>query len=546
MASEAGGQEQALSSSELDFSAIDAAAVSIIGDWLKGDVSRERAAGSYYLTKLSGGHLFEAADLEIARYCRRQFDPGTACFELGVGFGELSLLLSLSGYQVIGYESDLARHAGALALVDGFSARGVDVGNLTLVPGMFPDAVELDAFDSKRPSVFVSTNVTSTHVMDKFVAIQRAWRLFDHLVMDLSRLGVVRDQLAKEKLVAELRQAGFAEVARVYQRGDTDVRHFARSAAAPAAAAAPEAVAQVVRLPRIEPVAAGAVAPGQPAFDPFTAFEPYFSLAGSIRLSACPVCESGRITEIWRFPQSRLKGHTYLSAPGEAHHNTYLDYLPLLKVPQEIFTFDICADCHSIFRNPKDDDQGVYKRDTSKVESFKRQGLDPFRGTAATCEALFPPNTRFVVDAACGSGQVLAIYKEKRPDLRLFGLELSEPSVEWIKGLGIEAAVTDLDHDDLDVHVAPGTVDFIVFNEAFEHVRSPLHVLRKMFRMLRPGGRIHFTAQYFGPENALQIRVGEPIYIDRHGLDWVIAQLNGELVELKADIKYRVTLAKKS
>lgn len=538
MAGEASGQ-RAASGRELDFSAIDATAVSIIGDWLKADASRERAAGTYYQAKLAGGHLFEGADLEIARYCRDRFGAGTACFELGVGFGELSLLLSLSGFRAIGYESDLARHAGALALADGFAKRGIDVGNLTLVQGMFPDALELEAFDGGQPAVFLSTNVTSTHVMDKFAAIQRAWRLFDHLVIDLSRLGVVRDQVAKEQLLAELRQTGFAEVARVYQMGDTDVRHFARGAVAP------EAAGQVVRLPRIEPVAASAASPGQPTFDPFKAFAPYFSLAGSIRLDACPVCESRRIAEVWRFPQSRLKGHTYLSAPGEAHNNTYLDYLPLLKVPQEIYTFDICADCHSIFRNPKDDDQGVYKRDKSKVETFKKQGLDPFRGTAATCEALFPPDTRFVVDAACGSGQVLAIYKEKRPDLRLFGLELSEPSVEWMKGLGIEAAAADLDHDDLDVHIAPNTVDFIVFNEAFEHVRSPLQVLRKMFRMLRPGGRIHFTAQYFGPENALQIRVGEPIYIDRHGLDWVIAQLDAELIELKADIKYRVTLAKK-
>jgi SAM-dependent methyltransferase len=281
-------------------------------------------------------------------------------------------------------------------------------------------------------------------------------------------------------------------------------------------------------------------------FDPFKMFKSYFKLAGTVRLDACPVCESGHITQIWQLPQSRLDGKTFLSAPGSAHNNTYLDYLPLLKVPQEIFGFDICADCHSIFRNPKDDDQEIYKRDTSKVRSYKEHGLDPFRGTADTYISKFPANTHVVVDAACGSGQILAILRERNPELRLFGLELSAPSIEWMKSLGIDGAVTDLDFDDLDTHVAPGTVDFIVFNEAFEHVRSPLQVLKKMFRMLRPGGRIHFTAQYFGPENGLQIRVGEPIYIDRHGLDWVIAQVDAKLIDLKADIKYRVTLEKKA
>jgi len=530
------------SKTAFNFASIDATAVSILQDWLKADPARERSAGSYYMTRLSTGRLFVDAEVAIARYCRSRFEPGTRFFELGFGFGEFSLLLALSGFRAVGYESDVGRHAGAAALVEGLARRGLDTGSLSLVQGTFPDALAQEAVDAGGPAVFVSTNVTSSHVMENIAAILTALRLFDHLILDLSRFGAVRDQRSQQELVAELRRAGFAEVERVYSMGDCDIRHFKRRATAERNAEPPVTAAAIEEL-RDAPK--GMAMRDQTAFDPFELFKSYFTRAGSVKLDACPVCESSRISEVWRLPQSRLDGSTYLQAPGQAHHNTYLDYLPLLKVPQEIFTFDMCADCHSIFRNPKDDDQGAYKNDTSKVNSFKQNGLDPFRGTAAVCEALFPANTRFVVDAACGSGQVLAIYKEKRPELRLFGLELSAPSVEWIKQLGIGAAVADLDLDDLDVHVAPGTVDFIVFNEAFEHVRSPLHVLKKMFRMLRPGGRIHFTAQYFGPENGLQIRVGEPIYIDRHGLDWVIAQLDGNLIELKADIKYRVTLEKK-
>lgn len=871
------------SGAPLNFAATDAIAVSILQDWLKGDPARELAAGDYYMTRLVGGRLFVDAELAIARYCRRIFEPGTKIFELGFGFGELTLLLALSGFKAVGYESDVGRHAGATALIEGLMQRGLDTCAVSLVQGAFPNALALGSFDAEGPAVFVSTNVTSSHVMANIAVIQRALRLFDHLILDLSRFGTVRDQQSQRELADELRLAGFTQVGRVYSVGDSDIWHFQRKSALgqdAGGARAPVAVeevrhsdlgadvprhflkapfyvfegrelvveavlprlaqvprtwlpsppirlgtffsssseaekstpptlregrdpasghfvfdrfgshrvdssygvfkclmldpaadrdrralqifrfaaenmvhscvdkaiilpwarrtsyvrpdlllsklfqsdqplgvhcdhaAQVTayllhlkgyrvrevlmtapavnsghvvvevflpeqgrwvmldpdfgvvvrdragallgtaelmtctdrrrdlvvervvgkrwasgnfdvgeafsgqlswspasssgaetviddsyyqlmerffrrrvevsyrfedgfednRLEQMEVGAAGtlleekdvtradsAMAASEAAgdakedvamqdrvtFDPFKLFNSYFTRAGSVKLDACPVCESRRLSEVWRLPQSRLDGKTYLQAPGQPHHNTYLDYLPLLKVPQEIFTFDMCADCHSIFRNPKDDDQGAYKNDTSKVNSFKQSGLDPFRGTAAACEALFPADTRFVVDAACGSGQVLAIYKEKRPELRLFGLELSAPSVEWIKQLGIGAAVADLDHDDLDAHVAPGTVDFIVFNEAFEHVRSPLHVLKKMFRMLRPGGRIHFTAQYFGAENGLQIRVGEPIYIDRHGLDWVIAQLDANLIELKADIKYRVTLEKK-
>lgn len=856
------------------FASTNSIAVSILQDWVKADPARERSAGSYYLARLSRGQLFMDAELAIADYCRNRFDVQTRFFELGFGFGELSLLLALSGFQAVGYEADAGRCAGARALVEGLSQWKIDTGDLSLVQGAFPDALTLSSFGREGSAVFVSSNVTSSHVMENMALIQRSLRLFDDLILDLSRFGSVRDRAARNELIADLGRAGFTEVAQIFSAGDTDVRHFERrttetvphvapaeaeelrysdlgspvprrlqtapffvfegrdvaidavlprvslvprtwlpqlpvrvrtfatasnqsaEAAAPAFREGSEpgsghfvfdgfgchgvdssygvfkcllldpannrdqhaleifrfaagnmvhscvdkatilpwakrlsyvrpdllltklflsdqplavhcdhaaqvtayllhlsgyrvreilmtdptvksghVVAEVFlpeqerwvmldpdfgvvvadrtgallgtaeimackdrkrdlvvervvskrwasgnfdtgeafsgqlgwspasssgsstvdvdnyyqimerffqartevayrfddgfddnRLEKVQEIKRGTIdilessgsaeaatsmgkdasMQGQGAFDPLKLFSSYFSLAGSVTLDACPVCESRRIAQLWRLPQSRLAGNTYLSAPGQAHNNTYLDYLPLLKVPQEIFGFDICADCHSVFRNPKDDDQEAYKNDTSKVASFKQNGLDPFRGTAAVCEALFPADTRFVVDAACGSGQVLAIYKEKYPELRLFGLELSTPSVDWMKSIGIDGAVTDLDLEDLDVHVAPGTVDFIIFNEAFEHVRSPLRVLRKMFRMLRAGGRIHFTAQYFGPENGLQIRVGEPIYIDRHGLDWVVGQLDATLIELKADIKFRVTLEKKT
>ncbi len=125
------------------------------------------------------------------------------------------------------------------------------------------------------------------------------------------------------------------------------------------------------------------------------------------------------------------------------------------------------------------------------------------------------------------------------------GLELSKPSVDFIRSMGIEASVVDLDLEELDSVAAPGSVDFILFYEAFEHVRDPLTVLKKLMRLLRSGGRLHFSAQYYGPQSPLQIRVGEPIYIDRHGLDWVVSQLDAEIHDLAINTKFRVTLQKR-
>jgi len=79
--------------------------------------------------------------------------------------------------------------------------------------------------------------------------------------------------------------------------------------------------------------------------------------------------------------------------------------------------------------------------------------------------------------------------------------------------------------------------------EAYEHVRSPIVLMKKMARMLRPGGRLWLTAQYWG-DNELQIRVGEPIYINDVGFDYTLEQCGLKLVSLKKDIKIRALLEK--
>jgi len=269
-----------------------------------------------------------------------------------------------------------------------------------------------------------------------------------------------------------------------------------------------------------------------------------FQFSGNVTLTACPVCGNGLFSEIWRLPQNRLEKTAVLDSPGAPYHGYQINYLPTLRVPQEIYVFDICHRCESIFLNPKNDDQMVYRSDTSKVKYFKEHGLDGFRYFTNSVRKLFPANTKKVVDSACGSGQVLALLKELDPGLELMGLELSQPSVDFINHeLGIKACAVDLDQDDLDQVVPPGTIDFVILSEAFEHVRRPLTVMRKMVRLLRPGGRVHFTAQYYG-DNSLQIRVDEPIYINQQGFEYVIGELGVKLVNLIKDNKIRATIEK--
>lgn len=487
-------------------------AIDTLDVWLANAAGRRNSAGAYYLQRLAQGRFFVEAEQAIAHYTRDTFDQQACFFELGSGFGELSILLALSGFRSTGFECDIGRHAGSTILKQALQGRGLNLDGLALVQGYYPDALDVSSLNVRGETIIVSSNVTSTHLMENFDYVLRSLRLFDHVILDLSRFGEARTPASQADLCRRLRELGFREVAQVFAMGDTDIRHFAQ---------APQ------------------------SFDPFQTFSDSFTIGGNVSVDACPVCQSRKTAPLWHLPQAWLDTATQLHAPGAKHHGTSVGSLPLLRVPQEIYKFDICADCHSIFGNPRQDDHLHYATDASQVEAFRDAGTDAYRDTAAFYEARFPQDASLVVEAACGSGQILALLRHRRPELQLLGLELSSPSVEWIKSLGIDARVADLDFDDLDRHVRPGSAGVVILNEAFEHVRRPLVVLQKLVRMLRPGGRLCFSAQFYGPDASLPIRANEPIYIDRSGLDWITQRLDTVTIEVIVDTKFRVTLERR-
>src|SRR5262249_20126939 len=129
--------------------------------------------------------------------------------------------------------------------------------------------------------------------------------------------------------------------------------------------------------------------------------------------------------------------------------------------------------------------------------------------------SFIPAGATVMVDAACGLGQYLHVARQRGTHhwQRLIGLELAEGYVEQMRAEGFDAHVFDIDNDDPWNIVRPDTVDFVSFCEAFEHVERPLDALRKLVSLLRPGGRLFFTAQRYGTDVRAAIRPGEPIYI---------------------------------
>lgn len=224
------------------FRALEQAAISWLVEWVDKDPDHLRAAGEYYTIRLPYGPLFGTADIAIVDYCRGHFLTEARFFELGIGFGELSLCLAVSGFRTVGFESDAVRYEAATSLTVALSHQGFDTSQLSLVYGLFPNVLQIDRVDIGAQTVFVSTNVTSDLMMEAIDNVIWSLRLFDHLIIDLSRFGEVRDVPSQGALIIKLQELGFGESEQVYLAGDTDIRHFFRAKNAVRSGRRPEPV----------------------------------------------------------------------------------------------------------------------------------------------------------------------------------------------------------------------------------------------------------------------------------------------------------------
>jgi len=219
---------------------IDELAVPFLRQWLAEGADRQRAAGDYYTVRLSRGRLLLDNEKALVAYCAGRFDPAKCGFvEMGTGFGELSLMLGLQGFRVTGFESSQGRYLGACALVKELGARGIVAPDLSVVFGAVPSVFTLDLLAGREEAVFVSTNVTSSHVMENIEAVHRSLGLFDHLVVDVARFGTVREEEGKRTLIEAFTRSGFVQMAAIHYDSSSDIRHFARHS--PAAATRPAA-----------------------------------------------------------------------------------------------------------------------------------------------------------------------------------------------------------------------------------------------------------------------------------------------------------------
>lgn len=102
-------------------------------------------------------------------------------------------------------------------------------------------------------------------------------------------------------------------------------------------------------------------------------------------------------------------------------------------------------------------------------------------------EALLKIPFGSILDLGCGTGMALNLLLEKRPDVKAYGLDLSENMLKVAGNrLGSKAELTKGDAENMPYK--DGSFDTVMCIESFHHYPEPLKAFSEVMRVLKPDG----------------------------------------------------------
>jgi ubiquinone/menaquinone biosynthesis C-methylase UbiE len=139
--------------------------------------------------------------------------------------------------------------------------------------------------------------------------------------------------------------------------------------------------------------------------------------------------------------------------------------------------------------NPAPGQEHPYVHETSDREQRRLA-----RRTAATSAAFLLPHLRpglRLLDCGCGVGSITLGLAEAVAPGEVVGVDFQAAQVARAQALAAERGVTNVRFEVASVYALPfpdGSFDAVFANTLLLHLAEPLHALREMRRVLRPGG----------------------------------------------------------
>jgi len=145
---------------------------------------------------------------------------------------------------------------------------------------------------------------------------------------------------------------------------------------------------------------------------------------------------------------------------------------------------------------------------TKTSEEYKQLSIKEFDGAAERyesdkagiynmCKNDYPPileeieKVQFetLLDAGCGTAPMISLLKEKYPDKKYTGVDLSEKMIEKAKEKNLENTefvVGDCEN----LPFAENSFDIVINSQSFHHYPNPQDFFNSVYKVLKPGGRL--------------------------------------------------------
>ncbi|HET8892679.1 MAG TPA: class I SAM-dependent methyltransferase [Gaiellaceae bacterium] len=157
------------------------------------------------------------------------------------------------------------------------------------------------------------------------------------------------------------------------------------------------------------------------------------------------------------------------------------------------FRFVRCSVCSLVFLDPRptaDELERIYPPEYEPFHfgttsnPFVRIGRTAVQRRKVRTIARFAPRDAQILDAGCGSGELLRLLRAHGPrGWRLYGNDASELALGRVRGLGFPVLPGRIEELTTDRRF-----DLVILNQTLEHLASPERVLERIAAITVPGG----------------------------------------------------------